>query len=47
MQDSARMKQSHAINFVVANIAYYKIIHSMAWLQKQNLNINWDSAVWH
>ncbi len=34
MYDSARIKRSHAINFIVADIAYYNMILGMAWLQK-------------
>jgi predicted aspartyl protease len=36
MRDSAGTKRSHAINFVVADIAGYNMILGMAWLQKQN-----------
>jgi hypothetical protein len=41
------MKQSLAINFVVADIAYYDMILGMAWLQKQNPDIHWDTGLWH
>jgi hypothetical protein len=47
MRDSAGTKQSHAINFVVADIAHYDLILGMAWLQKQNYDIQWDTGVWH
>ncbi len=47
MRDSAGMKRSHAINFVVANIAHYDLILGMVWLQKQNPDIQWDTGVWH
>jgi hypothetical protein len=47
MRDSAGTKQSHAINFVVADIAHYDLILRMAWLQKQNPDIHWDTGVWH
>jgi hypothetical protein len=46
MHNSVRTKRSHEINFVFANIAHYDIILGMAWLQKQNPNINWDTGVW-
>jgi hypothetical protein len=32
MRNGAGAKQSHAINFVVADIAYCDLIHGMAWL---------------
>jgi hypothetical protein len=47
MRDSARAKQSHAINFAIANIAHYNLILGMAWLQNQNPDIQWDFGVWH
>ncbi len=47
LRDSAGTKRSHAINFVVANIAHYDLILGMAWLQKQNPDIQWDTGVWH
>jgi hypothetical protein len=34
MQDSAGAKRSHAIIFVIADIAYYDMILGKAWLQK-------------
>ncbi len=46
MRDSARAKQSHTINFVVADIAHYDMILGMAWLQKQNPDIQWDTGLW-
>jgi hypothetical protein len=46
MWDSAGAKRSHAINFVVAHIAYYDMILSMAWLQKQNPDVHWVTGVW-
>ncbi len=39
MQDSAGAKRSHAINFVVADIAHYDMTLGMAWLPKQNPDI--------
>jgi hypothetical protein len=36
MHDSSEMKRSHAINFVVADIAHYYMILGIAWLQKQS-----------
>ncbi len=47
MCDSAGVKRSHAVNFVIADIRSYNVILGMAWLQKQNPDINWDSEVWH
>jgi hypothetical protein len=47
MQDSAGAKRNHAINFVVADIAHYDMILGLAWLQKQNSDIHWDTGVWH
>jgi hypothetical protein len=47
MRNGAEVKRSHGINFVVADIAHYVIILSMAWLQKQNPDIHWDTGVWH
>jgi hypothetical protein len=47
MCDSARVKRSHAVIFVIADIRGYNVILGMAWLQKQNPDINWDSEVWH
>jgi hypothetical protein len=35
------------MNFVVANIAHYNMILGMAWLQKQNPILHWDTGVWH
>jgi hypothetical protein len=32
MRNSARIKQSHAIDFVVTDIAHYDMILNMAWL---------------
>ncbi len=46
MCTDARMKRSHAINFVT-DIAHYNIILGMAWLQKQNPNNHWDIGAWH
>jgi hypothetical protein len=43
MCDSAGVKCSHAVNFVVADIRSYDVTLGMAWLQKQNPKINWDS----
>ncbi len=34
MQNSAGAKRSHAVNFVVADIAHHDMILGMAWLQK-------------
>jgi hypothetical protein len=45
MRDSAGAKRSHAINFVVANIAHYDLKLSMAWLQEQNPDSYWDLRV--
>jgi hypothetical protein len=47
MRDSTGAKRSHAINFIVADIAHYDLIRGMAWLQKQNPDIHWDTGVWH
>ncbi len=47
MRDSAGTKRSHAINFVVADIAHYDLILGMAWLQKHHPDIQWDTGVWH
>jgi hypothetical protein len=47
MRDSAGVKCCHPINFVIANIASYDIILGMAWLQKQNPDICWDTGIWH
>jgi hypothetical protein len=47
MCNSTGTKRSHAINFVVADIAHYDLILGMAWLQKQNPDIQWDTGVWH
>jgi hypothetical protein len=47
MRDSIRIKLSHVINFVIANIAHYDIILDMAWLQKENCSIHRDTGVWH
>jgi hypothetical protein len=47
MRDSAGVKCLHAVNFVVANICGYDMILGMAWLQKQNPDINCYSGVWH
>ncbi len=41
MQDSARVKQSHTINFVITDISHYNMILGIAWLQKQNPDIQW------
>jgi hypothetical protein len=46
-QNSARTKQSHAISFVSTKIVCYDMIFGMAWLQKQNHHIHWDTRVWH
>ncbi len=45
MCDSAGVKRSNAINFVVANIAHYNIILGMAWLQKRNSDIQCNTSV--
>jgi hypothetical protein len=42
MRDSAGVKCLHAVNFVVANIRGYDMILGMAWLLKQNPDIDWD-----
>ncbi len=47
IHDSVGTKQSHAMNFVVANIAHFDIILNMAWLQKQDPIFHWDTGVWH
>jgi hypothetical protein len=47
MRDSAGVKRSHAVNFVVADTCSYDAILGVAWLQKQNPDINGDSGVWH
>ncbi len=47
MRDSAGAKWSHVIKFVVADISYYDMLLGMAWLQKQNPDIQWDTGVWH
>jgi hypothetical protein len=47
IRDSAKTKWSHAINFVITDVAHYNLILGMVWLQKQNPNINWDIGVWH
>ncbi len=44
---NADMKQSHSLNFIVVNIAYYNMIPGMAWLQKQNPDIQRDAGIWH
>jgi hypothetical protein len=36
MRNSAAMKWSYAINFIIAEFAHYDYIHCIAWLQKQN-----------
>ncbi len=45
MRNSAGTKQSHVINFVIADIAHHDLIFGVAWLQKQNPDINWDTRV--
>ncbi len=40
MRDGARTWRNNAINFVIADIAHYNLILSMAWLRKQNYNIH-------
>jgi hypothetical protein len=45
MHNGTGMKRSHAINFVVTDIAHYDIKFSMAWLQKQNPDRHWDTGV--
>jgi hypothetical protein len=47
MRNSTGVKRSHAVNFVVADIRSYDAILGIAWLEKQNPDINWDSGVWH
>ncbi len=47
MCNSAGVKRCHAINFFIADIASYDIILGMAWLRKQNLDICWDTGIWH
>jgi hypothetical protein len=47
IRDSVKTKQGHVINFIVTDIAHYNMILSMAWLQKQNPDIHWDTRVWH
>jgi hypothetical protein len=39
MWDSTMTKQSHAINFVVADITYLDVIIVLAWLLKQHPDI--------
>jgi hypothetical protein len=45
--DSAGTKRSHAINIVIADIAYYDMMLGMTWLQKQNPDVHRDTGVWH
>ncbi len=40
MCDSAGVKRTHVVNFVIAYICSYDVILGMAWLQKQNPDIN-------
>jgi hypothetical protein len=47
MCNSARMKQSQGINFVVADVAHHNMILSMAWLQNHIPDIHWDIEVWY
>ncbi len=47
MLDSAGAKRSHASNFVVADISHYNMILGLAWLQRQNADIQWDAGVWY
>jgi hypothetical protein len=47
MRDSFGSKQSHAIYFIIDTISHYDVILSMAWLQKQNPDIHWETGVWH
>jgi hypothetical protein len=47
MRNSARIKWSHATNFVVADIAHNSMILSTAWEEKENPNIHWDTGVRH
>ncbi len=47
MCNSTSVKRCHAINFVIADIASYDVILGMAWLQKQNPDICWDTGIWH
>ncbi len=47
MRDTAGAKRSYEINFVVTNIAHYDLILGIAWLQKQNPDIQWDTGAWH
>jgi hypothetical protein len=47
MRNSARAKQSHAINIVIAEVADYDMILGVALLQKQNPNVQWDTGVEH
>lgn len=39
MSDSTGVKQSHAINFIIANIAHNDLILKTAWLQKKGTDI--------
>jgi hypothetical protein len=47
MCDSAGVKRLHAVNLVITEIRSCNMILGMAWLQKQNPNLNWDLGVWH
>ncbi len=47
MRNSEGVKRSHAVYFVFADTRGYDMILGMAWLQKQNPDINWDSGVWY
>ncbi len=47
MCNSAGFKRCLAINFIVADIVSYDVILGMAWLQKQNPDILWNTGIWH
>jgi hypothetical protein len=46
MCNSIETKQSHGINFVIADIAFTNMILGIEWLQKLNSNILKDTGGW-
>jgi hypothetical protein len=47
MRDGAEVKRSLAVHFVVTDICSYVLTLAMAWFQKQNPELNYDSRFWH
>ncbi len=47
MHNSAGIKRCHRIHFIVTDVVGYNVILGKAWLQNKNLDICWDTGIWH